>query len=184
MAGGSLPAPRARAQPKNKQTEFDPSGIRVSSLFLRELFMEEASAPLSLSEATAAQVFCIHILVLEASCLPASVVVSSPHQVPAALRCFSYPKISISLPGPVTLGLTPTCPTSLLPAEPEDGEDSSRRKPDTGLRALNAEVPAFLPRQQCLLSQDQSRAVLCWEPSAFSCSTNQAVLRFILFFLP
>lgn len=113
-----------------------------------------------------------------------SVIPPSPHRVPAALRCFSYPKTSISLPGLVTLGLSPICPTSLLSAEPADGEDSLRRKPDAGLRALNAEVSAFLPRQRYLLSLDQCRAVLCWEPSAISCSTNQALLIFILFFLP
>lgn len=27
VAGGALPAPRGRAEPKNKQIEFDPSGI-------------------------------------------------------------------------------------------------------------------------------------------------------------
>lgn len=76
-------------------------------------FVEEASAPLSLSEATAAQVSCIHTLVLEVSCPPASVVLPSPHQVPAALHCFSYPKISFCLPGLKTLGLSLICPTSL-----------------------------------------------------------------------
>jgi len=51
--------------------------------------VEETSAPLGLSEAIAGQVSCIHILVLEASCPPASVVLPSPHRVPDALHCFS-----------------------------------------------------------------------------------------------
>lgn len=151
---------------------------------LRQIsFVEEVSAPLSLAEATAPQVSSVHILVLEASCPPASVVLPSPHRFPAALNCFSYPKISISLPGLVTLGLSPICPTSLLPAEPADGDDSLRRKPDAVLRALNAEVAAFLPRQQCRLSEPVWSSALL-EPSAISCSTDQAALIFILFFLP
>lgn len=121
-------------------------GLRQTS------FMEKASAPLGLSEATEAQASCIHILVLEASCSPASVVLPSLHRVPAVLHCFSYPKISFSLPELVTLGLPPICPTPLLSAEPADGEDSSRRKPDADLRARNAEVSAFLPGQRCVLS--------------------------------
>lgn len=124
----------------------------------------------------AAQVSCIHILVLEAPCPPASVVLPSPHRVPVALHYLSCPTISISLPGLVTWGLSPICPMSLLSAGPADGEDSSRRKPDAGLRVLSAEVSAFLPSQQCLL--------LGPEPADISCPMNQAVLIFYLFFLP
>lgn len=147
-------------------------------------FVEGASAPLGLSEATVARFSCVHILVLEASCLPTSVVLSSLHQVPAALHCFSDPKISIPLLGLVTLGLSPNWRTFLLSAEPADGEDSSRRKPDAALRALNAKISAFLPRARCLLSRDQCGTVLCWEPSAISRSVNQEVLILVIFFLP
>lgn len=112
-AGSShMPAPRGRAQPKNKQIGFDLGRINEeSALYFQEgylwaSFMVEASAPPGLSEATAAQASWIHDFVLKFH-------VHQPlwsFPVPSAsLPCFSYPEISISLPGLVTLRLSPIC---------------------------------------------------------------------------
>lgn len=65
-----MPAPRGRAQPKNKQIGFDLGRINEeSALYFQEgylwaSFMEEASVPLGLSEATA-EASWIHDFVLE-----------------------------------------------------------------------------------------------------------------------
>lgn len=67
-------------------------------------FMEEASAPLCLSKA-AAPVSCTDIVVPEASCPLASLVLPSPHHIPNALHFFLCPEIPCALPRLVILGL-------------------------------------------------------------------------------
>lgn len=59
---------------------------------LSQTFMEKSSTPLNFSETTAAQVSCINVLVLEASCPPASVVLLSRHQVLLPCTAFLTPR--------------------------------------------------------------------------------------------
>lgn len=105
-------------------------------------FREEASAPLGLSEATAAQASCIQVFVVEASHPPAPVILPSPLCCLALLflpqdLCFSH---RAGDSGPFThLSQVP------LPADAAGGDNSSRRETEAGVRALNSEISIFLP---------------------------------------
>lgn len=115
-----MPAPRGGAQPKNKQIGFDLGRVsEESALYFQEGYLwalqrlpswrrlQPLLASLRLQQPKPPGSmflwlnFHIHQLLW-------SFPLSS-----AALPCFSYPKISISLPGLVAPGLSPICHKSL-----------------------------------------------------------------------